>query len=160
MRGGWRLERSERRHPPRGVWPMGWDCDLSGGGLRFLLAFALFEPVAVAVHLQDVDVVSEPVQQRAGQPFRAENFGPLLKRQIGCDQGGTAFVALAEDFEEQLGSGLRQGHETQFIDNQQFVAGQLFLQSEQLLLVSGLDQFTDQGGGRSGAHAMAMLTGG
>ena len=51
--------------------------------MRFLLAFALFEPVAVAVHLQDVDVVSEPVQQRAGQPFRAENFGPLLKRQIG-----------------------------------------------------------------------------
>ena len=83
MRGGWRLKRSERRHSPRGVWPMGWDCDLRGGGLRFLLAFALFEPVAVAVHLQDVDVVSEPVQQRAGQPFRAENFGPLLKRQIG-----------------------------------------------------------------------------
>ena len=95
---------------------MGWDGDLRGGGLRFLLAFALFEPVAVAVHLQDMDMMGEPIQQCAGQPFRAENFGPFLKRKVGCDQGGTAFVALAEDFEEQLGSGLRQGHETQFID--------------------------------------------
>ena len=117
MRGGWRLERSERRHPPRGVWAMGWNGDLHGGGLGFLFAFALLEAVAVAVHLQDVDMVGKPVQQRAGQPFRAENFGPLLKRKVGCDQGGTAFVALAEDFEEQLRSGLRQGHEAQFIDD-------------------------------------------
>ena len=113
MRGGWGLERSGRRYSPRGVWAMGRDCDLRGGGLRFLLAFALFESVAVAVHLQDVDVVGEPVQQRAGQPFRAEDFGPLLKRQIGCDQGGTAFVALVvyEKRGEVDSLGLDIGHE-------------------------------------------------
>jgi hypothetical protein len=30
---------------------------------------ALFEAEAVAVHLQDVDVVGEAVEQRAGEPF-------------------------------------------------------------------------------------------
>ena len=139
---------------------MGWDGDLRGGGLRFLLAFALLEAIAVAVHLQDVDMVGESVQQCAGEPFRAGDLGPLLKRKVGCDQRGVAFIALAEDLEEQLGSGLRQRHETQFIDDQQFVASQLLLQTHQMLLVSGLDQFTDQGRGGGEAHAMAMQTGG
>ena len=38
------------------------------------------EVVAVAVHLQDVDVVGEPVQQRAGRPLRPEDLGPLIER--------------------------------------------------------------------------------
>jgi hypothetical protein len=35
--------------------------------LRLTLALlALFEPVALTVHFEDVDVVSQPVEQRAG----------------------------------------------------------------------------------------------
>ena len=30
---------------------------------------AALEPVALSVHLQDVDMVGEPVQQRSGEPF-------------------------------------------------------------------------------------------
>ena len=41
------------------------------------------EAIAVAVHLDDVDVVCEPVQQSAGQPLRAEHLGPLVERQVG-----------------------------------------------------------------------------
>ena len=41
---------------------------LGGGALP-----AALEPVALAVHLQDVDVVSEPVQQRSGEPLGAEH---------------------------------------------------------------------------------------
>ncbi len=41
--------------------------DLVGGALP-----AVAEAVAVAVHLQDMDVVGEPVQQRAGEAFRSE----------------------------------------------------------------------------------------
>ena len=33
---------------------------------------AVPEAVAVAVHLQDVDVMGEPVQQGSGEPFRTE----------------------------------------------------------------------------------------
>ena len=38
--------------------------------------------VAVAVHLDDVNVVSKPVQQSAGQPLRAEHLGPLVRLRI------------------------------------------------------------------------------
>ena len=34
---------------------------------------AVLEAVALAVHLQDVDVVGEPVQQRADEPFGSKH---------------------------------------------------------------------------------------
>ena len=60
----------------------------------------MLEAVAVAVHLQDVDVVGEAVQQRPGEALRSEHLGPLVEGQIGGDQDGAALVALAEDLEE------------------------------------------------------------
>ena len=39
---------------------------------------ALSEAVALAVHLQDVDTVCEPVQQSAGEPLKVESGGPIL----------------------------------------------------------------------------------
>ena len=47
---------------------------------------ALLEAVALAVHLQDVHMVGESVQQRTGQPLRAQHFGPLLKGQVAGHQ--------------------------------------------------------------------------
>ena len=44
------------------------------------------EPVAVAVHLQDVDVMGEAVQQRSGEAFRPEHLGPLVEGEVGGDQ--------------------------------------------------------------------------
>jgi len=44
-------------------------------------------PLAVAVHLQDVDVVGEPIEQGSGEAFGAEHFGPFLERQVAGDQG-------------------------------------------------------------------------
>ena len=40
------------------------------------------EAVAVAVHLQNMDVVGEPVQQRAGEAFRPEHLDPLSKGRL------------------------------------------------------------------------------
>ena len=67
---------------------------------------ALVEPIAVAVHLEDVDVMGETVEERAGQAFGAEHLGPFVERQVGGDQGGAAFIALAEHLEQKLGAGL------------------------------------------------------
>src|SRR5208337_4835791 len=55
-----RLGRSGRRPPPRGVFAVA----VGGSGVLRLasLAFALLEAVALAVHLQDMDVVGESVQ--------------------------------------------------------------------------------------------------
>ncbi len=75
-------------------------------GARTVLA--LFEPVTVAIHLEDVDVVSEAIEQRAGQALGGEHTGPLIEGQIAGDDDRAAFVALAEDLEQQLGAGRRE----------------------------------------------------
>ena len=121
---------------------------------------ALLEAEAVAVHLQDVDVVGEPVEQRAGEPFRAQDFGPFGEGQVAGDHRRATLVALAEHLEEQFGAGFRQRHEAQFVDDEQLIAGDLFLEAQELLLIASLDQLTDQSGGGDEANAVVMLAGG
>src|SRR5271167_597931 len=96
--------------------------------LRLALALlALFEAIAVAVHFEDMDVVGQPIEQRAGQPLGPEHAGPLVERQIAGDEGGAALVTLTEDLEQELRAGRRQGHIAELIDDQQLVTGQLAL---------------------------------
>jgi len=40
------------------------------------LTFAMLEPEAVAVQLKDVNVVSEAIEQRAGEALGGEHAGP------------------------------------------------------------------------------------
>ena len=53
---------------------------------------ALGETIAVAVHLEDVDVVGDAIEQRAGQTLGSQGFGPFVERQIAGDQGGTCLL--------------------------------------------------------------------
>src|SRR5882672_2069846 len=122
-----------------------WQADRQGV-LRLALALlALFEAIAVAIHFEDVDVVGQPIEQRAGQSPGPEHASPLVERQIAGDEGGAALVSLAEDLEQELRPGRRQGHVAELIDNQQLVTRQLALEAEQPLLVPGLDQLVDHG---------------
>ena len=88
MRGAWRLERSGRRHtPPRRIapeWLDCWDGGLGVGGRAFVPA--LLQAIAVAVHLQDMNVVGEPVEQGSSEALGAEDLGPLLEGQVAGDQ--------------------------------------------------------------------------
>ena len=128
-------------------------------GLRFG-DFALAQPVAFAVHLEDMDVVGQAIENGACEAFRAEDLGPFIERQVGCDDDGATFVALRDDLEEKLGPGLAQWHKTQFINDQQVLADQLFLQALQAAFVDGLNEFMDQGCGGDEAHGEALLTDG
>ena len=101
---------------------------------------AVPEAVALAVHLQDVDVVGEPVQQGTGEAVRAEDLGPFVEGQGGGHHDGVPVVALAEDLEEQVRSGEGQGHVAQFVDDQQAEAGQIPLRVEQRYLIPGLQR--------------------
>jgi hypothetical protein len=57
-------------------------------GVTSLLAtLALVEAIALAVHLQDVDMVGESVQEHAGEALGAEHLGPVLEGQIGWSAG-------------------------------------------------------------------------
>jgi hypothetical protein len=55
-------------------------------GSAFSLRSALCEAVGLAVHFQNVDVVGQSVEERAGQPFLAERGGPLVERQVRGDE--------------------------------------------------------------------------
>ena len=79
---------------------------------------ALSEAVGLAVHLEDMDVVGQAVEKRAGQAFFTECGGPLVKWQVGRDDGGAALVALADEFEEKLRARLRERNEAEFVDDE------------------------------------------
>ena len=70
---------------------MGWV--VGSVSSRGLTPAALVEPVAVTVHLEDVDVVGEAIEERAGEALGAEHLGPFVEGQIGGDQGR---VSMAE----------------------------------------------------------------
>jgi hypothetical protein len=63
-----------------------------GSGLFGFPGAALGEPIAGAVHLEDVDVVCQPVEKRAGEAFVAECAGPRVEGQVGGDDRGAALV--------------------------------------------------------------------
>ena len=80
-------------------------------------------------------MVCQSVQQRAGQSLGPEHLGPLVERQVGGYKHRAPLVALAEDFEEQLRSGLRQGNEAQLVYDQQLQTGQSLLEVQQTSVV-------------------------
>ena len=84
---------------------------------------------------------------------------PLIERQVGGHQDRAPLVALAEDFEQQLGAGLRERHEAEFVDDQKVILCQLLLQAQQAFFIPGLHQFMNQGGGREEADGEPLLAG-
>ena len=70
----------------------------------------MFEAIALAVQLQDVDVVGQSIEQRASQPFGAEDLGPFVEGQIRGDQRVLASFAVDQadfcraDSEQRVGS--------------------------------------------------------
>ena len=105
-------------------------------------------------------MVGEPVKQSAGEPLGAEHVGPLVEGQVGGDQDGAPFVALAEDLEEEFRTGGGEGDEAQLVDDEKPEAGQLPLQVEQPAIVSGLHELVDQGRGGGEAYGHSLLAGG
>ena len=65
-------------------------------------AGGLLEAIAVAIHGQDADVVSEPVEQRAGQPLRSQNLRPVLEWQIGGDVGELETTVVIQIFQRSV----------------------------------------------------------
>jgi hypothetical protein len=95
---------------------------ISGFGLA-----ALTEPEALAVHLENVDVVGQAVEDGARQALRSEDLGPFVEGQDRSDDDRAALVALRDDFEEPFGAGLAEGNEAQLVDDQQIMGGEPLL---------------------------------
>ena len=70
----------------------------------------LLEPVALAVQLQNMDMMREAIEQRAGQALIPEDARPFLERQIRRNDSRAAFMTLAEYLQEDVGAGLGKRH--------------------------------------------------
>ena len=94
-----------------------------------LLPFpAAGKPIAVAVHLEDMHMMGQSVEQGAGEPFGSEHRCPFIERQIAGNQRAAAFVALAEHLEQQFAADGGERDIAQFIQDQQLHAGEMLLQ--------------------------------
>src|SRR5215213_5657434 len=89
-------------------WAEAWSsCPGPGAlaGVRLGLGLALpacpadLQAITVAVQLEDVHMVSEPIKQGSGEPLGAEHAGPLVERQIASHNHRAALVALTEHLE-------------------------------------------------------------
>jgi len=54
------------------------------------VALAVFEPEAVAVHLEDVNVVGKAIEQCASKTFGGEHPDPLVEGQVAGDDNRAA----------------------------------------------------------------------
>ena len=69
---------------------------LNRAGL-LLLFHRLFESKAFAVHLKDLRMVSQAVQQSGRHAFSLEDLSPVAERKVAGDQQAATFVPICED---------------------------------------------------------------
>jgi len=50
----------------------------------------------LSVHLECMDVMGEPIQERAGQAFRTKGARPFVEWQVRGDDGGATLVVLTD----------------------------------------------------------------
>lgn len=86
----------------------------------------MFEAVTFAVHLENVDVMCQAIQQNACEPFGTKDLCPFIEGQVRGYDDGSAFVTLRDHFKEQFRAGFAEGYKAQLINDQQVLAGQLF----------------------------------
>jgi hypothetical protein len=79
----------------------------------------LLELVRLALDVDDVGVVRQPVDQGDDASGVGEHVGPLAKRAVGADQRRTFLVAQRDDLEEQVGVGVVVAEVAQFVDHEQ-----------------------------------------
>ena len=122
----------------------------------FCAVLSVFEAVAVAVGLDDVDAVGDAVEERAGHTLVAEYVGPVLKGQVGGEENALAFVGAAYDLEEEFGAGLGKRDIAELVEDEQVEFGQAVEESFELAFFSGLEELGDEAGDGEEAHALAL----
>ena len=66
--------------------------------------------------------MGQAVEERRGHLGVAEDGRPFSEGQVGGDDDGCAFVETADEVEEQLSAGLREGQIAEFIENDEVEA--------------------------------------
>src|SRR4051794_31331343 len=85
-------------------------------------SFAMLEAPAFVAGLDDVAVMGEAIEQRRGHFRIAKDGRPFAEREIGGHDDRGAFVETADQMEQQLPAGLREGQIAEFIENDEVEA--------------------------------------
>lgn len=94
-------------------------CVILGLGVVTSTPLGISQAVAFAAGLQDVAAVGQAVQRGAGESLVAEDFGPVLERQVGGQDDAGPFVRGGNDVEEQVGAGLAGRYLTELVEHEQ-----------------------------------------
>ena len=105
-------------------------------------------------------MMREPVEERAGEAFRAEDRCSFIEWKVAGNDCGASFITLAEDLEEQLRADRRERHVSQFVDDQKFDRVEMFLQRPQAAFVARFHEFVHESGGGGEGNAVALLASG
>src|SRR4051794_38916400 len=118
---------------------------ISLGLSSFLRLHRLSEAVALAVHLEDLRVVGQTVQERRRHPLALEDLVPLAEGQVARYQDAATLVAIGEDSEQEFDPSAAHRDVSQLVADQQ--VGPVELRQEAikcvllLLLLESIDQF-------------------
>ena len=116
--------------------------------------------VAVAVGDDGVAVVEEPVEHADGGGVFGQESSPGFEGPVGSEAEGSAFVAGGDEPEQELGSGVVQRREAEFIDQDQVVAEQAVDEfPDGVVGESAVEGFDEFGGGEV-ADPVAVFDGG
>src|SRR5579859_1473852 len=113
--------------------------------------------MALAVHLENLAVVRDAVQERRRHPLALEDLVPLAERQVARDQHAGTLVPFGENPEEQLHAAATERNVPQFVTDQQMHALQLAHELVERVLLLCLLELRHQlrGGEKANAQTMA-----
>ena len=84
-----------------------------------------FEAPAVVAGFDDVAVVRETIEEGGGHLGITEDARPFAEGEVGGDEDRGALIELADEVEEELAAGLREGQIAEFIEDNEVDARQL-----------------------------------
>jgi hypothetical protein len=87
---------------------------------------AVFEAPAFIASFDDIAVMREPVEHGGCHFCMTKYLWPVCEGEIGCDDDRGVFVKLADQVEQELGTGLAKRQIAQFVDDDEVVAQQFF----------------------------------
>jgi len=118
------------------------------------------QPIAGTLDLDDHGVVEQAIEQRGGDDGIAEDFTPLGKPPVGCQDHGAFFVTRIDELEEQIGAAGGDRQITDLIDDQQARSNQEADLVGQTALSLGPVEGLYQLGERTAIHTAPGLDGG
>ena len=123
-------------------------------------ASRVLQAVAVARRFQNMAVVRQAIQHGSSESLTAKHLRPLLERQIGRDDDALLFISPTDDFKEQFRTGFGERNVTQFIQDQQIEAAELFEEPFEPAVFSGFQQPGHQGRHAEEPHPPPIMAGG